>query len=173
MLNKNILEISKNTNPNNIAIYLISGLFVSNKDGKIFLLPQNAEKNKYEETAISLDQIIEQLMKINCNVGLLFDISNKIEKPNSNIDNVSEDIIYNYLTKILAKPNNLNIIIYNNTNKNKLYELLAQSFDLKNDIDNNKAINFKEISLFLNKTAKTKVILGKDKPIFFQINKKR
>jgi len=174
LLNKNIVEISKNTNPNNIAIYLISGLFVSNKDGKIFLLPQNAEKNKYEETAISLDQIIEQLMKINCNVGLLFDISNKIEKPNSNIDNVSEDIIYNYLVKILSsKQNNLNIIIYNNTNKNKLYDLLTQSFDLKNDIDNNKAINFKEISLFLNKTAKTKVILGKDKPIFFQINKKR
>jgi hypothetical protein len=117
--------------------------------------------------------IVNILYKIPNYTTLIFDMSRQFPEPPAGFTDTDPGSLFSVLiNKLKFKTNQALMLLSTDANTN-LFELLSNSFQKENDLDQNHAIDPAEMNLYINQLYQTWFFCGKAVPIFLHAEKIR
>jgi hypothetical protein len=144
-----ILEFVNSSQQNDFVILSLTGFFLTNAEGKIVYLPPYTTSKNINDQAFLLESLCKSLYRIPGFGGIICDVSRKPKLiPDGYLPVTGKDVFL-VLQSCLTNKKQTVILTMDNPEPLNMFDQLANSFHINNDQDGNKAIDFKEVSLFI------------------------
>jgi len=136
---------------NDIFIIALSGFFIKDNEGKIYIMLPDANSKNIETELIDIEKLVNSLYKTKAFTGIIVDITHKCQNIPKGFTTAESEDVNKILDMSLKSKKDFFKLLINSTEGIQVFDVLANSLHPLNDVDNNKIIDFDEINKFLKK----------------------
>lgn len=152
-LNTKFKMLEQPISSNDVIIVSLTGIFLKNMNKQYFLLP-NAGLKDFETSVYQIDSLLDVLSKKSNNLFFLLNNTGSPSDLKEYENTLPEELAKYIFVKLFDKKIQFSILSFSNTT-NSISELLKQCISNQHDVNQNNAIEFKEINNYISKFVKT------------------
>ncbi len=159
--------------PNDYTLYSLTGFFIKNNSGLIFYVSPAATIKTINDQLINLEEISSLLLKTQGFIGIFIDVSRKPKLIPEGYEMVTGYDMFSKIQTLLSSKKHAMIMVNDNPEPLKMYDQIANSFHISNDVDKNNVIDFQEVSFFIRNLISSQFYLRGDLfPVYLHTEKK-